>query len=126
MTAMLEHTNFTVSDVTKTTEWMTKVFDWQIRWQGPAIDGGHTVHIGTDTQYLALYQSAHAVKAKPNTHVTKGGMNHIAMVVENITDVEKRVKASGFAPHSHDDYEPGKRFYFRDHDEIEFEVVQYD
>ena len=36
------------------------------------------------------------------------------------------VKDAGFEPHSHGDYEPGKRFYFDDENGIEFEVVSYD
>jgi glyoxylase I family protein len=28
--------------------------------------------------------------------------------------------------HNHDDYEPGRRFYYNDEDGIEFEVVNYD
>ena len=35
-------------------------------------------------------------------------------------------RAAGFEPHSHADYEPGRRFYFRDHDSIEWEVVSDD
>ncbi|HBR42432.1 MAG TPA: glyoxalase, partial [Sulfitobacter pontiacus] len=31
-----------------------------------------------------------------------------------------------FTPVNHADYEPGRRFYFRDHDGVEYELVQYD
>ncbi len=33
--------------------------------------------------------------------------------------------AHGLQPLGHDDYEPGRRFYFFDWDGIEFEVVSY-
>jgi hypothetical protein len=46
-------------------------------------------------------------------------------VVEDLDLIEKRVIAAGFAPYNHGDYEPGKRFYFNDHDDIEYEVVSY-
>jgi len=39
--------------------------------------------------------------------------------------VEARVKAEGFVPHNHADYEPGRRFYFDGPDGIEYEVVSY-
>lgn len=35
------------------------------------------------------------------------------------------VAANGFAPHKHQDYEPGKRFYFNGPDGVEYEVVSY-
>ena len=35
------------------------------------------------------------------------------------------VVEAGFKPINHADYEPGRRFYFHDHDGIEYEVVSY-
>ncbi|GAA6200903.1 hypothetical protein NBRC116599_21280 [Aquicoccus sp. SU-CL01552] len=55
-----------------------------------------------------------------------GGLNHVGVVVEDLDATEARVKAAGFVPHNYGDYEPGRRFYFRDSDGIEFEVVHYD
>ena len=53
----LEHINITVSDAKATAALYCKLFDWHIRWEGPAMDEGYTVHVGTDTQYMALYLS---------------------------------------------------------------------
>jgi len=47
------------------------------------------------------------------------------VVVDDLNLVEARVKKAGFVTHSHADYEPGRRFYFNDHDGIEIEVVSY-
>ena len=55
-----------------------------------------------------------------------GGLNHIGLVVEDLEAVETSVRAAGYTPHSHADYEPGRRFYFDDDNGIEFEVVAYD
>lgn len=126
MPATLEHTNYTVSNAHKTAGWLADLFDWHIRWEGPAIDGGHSVHIGTDAQYLALYQPAKPTDPKASSYTTRGGLNHIAVVVDDIDATEKRVVELGFTPRSHADYEPGRRFYFHDHDQIEYEIVQYD
>jgi catechol 2,3-dioxygenase-like lactoylglutathione lyase family enzyme len=125
MPALLEHANITVSDPTATAAWMEKLFGWHIRWQGDAIMGGRTIHIGTDDQYLALYTPGAPEKATQITHATLAGLNHIGVVVDDITATEAAVKQHGFEPHNHADYEPGVRFYFMDADGIDYEVVQY-
>ncbi len=126
MTAMLEHANVTVSNAQDTADWMTELFGWHVRWEGPSKDGGRSLHIGTDTQYIALYQPAAPVGQKAETYTTRGGLNHIAVVVDDITETEKHVQKLGFTPESHADYEPGQRFYFHDRDDIEYEIVHYD
>ncbi|MEP1521448.1 VOC family protein [Ascidiaceihabitans sp.] len=126
MTAMLEHANYTVSNIEKTAAWMQDLFGWHIRWQGDSALTGQSMHVGTDTHYLALYTREDAKPRQENSYDTVGGLNHIAVVVDDIHDMRKRVKAAGFTPGEHHDYEPGQRFYFHDDDGIEYEVVQYD
>ncbi len=126
MTARLEHANFTVSDPATTARWMETLFGWHIRWQGDAIAGGHTVHVGTQDRYLALYTPGEAAASGPSSYTTVGGLNHIAVVVDDLDACEKAVIAQGFETGNHQDYEPGRRFYFHDTDGIEYEVVQYD
>ena len=58
--------------------------------------------------------------------MTIGGMNHLGVVVSDLDATEEKVKALGLETHSHADYEPGRRFYFNDHDGTEWEVVSYD
>lgn len=126
MAAMLEHANYTVSDSDATARWMCDLFGWHIRWKGPSIDGGQSIHVGNDTQYLALYTPGKSTTEKPNSYLTCGGLNHIAVVVDDIDAMEKTISEAGFTAGNHADYEPGRRFYFHDHDNIEYEVVQYD
>jgi len=38
---------------------------------------------------------------------------------------EQKVLQAGFKTHNHGDYEPGRRFYFNDHDGVEYEIVSY-
>ncbi|MDA4848089.1 VOC family protein [Hoeflea poritis] len=123
--AMLEHVNFTVSDPVATANRLCGLFGWRVRWQGPAIDGGMSVHVGADDSYLALYTPGKGVDAKSNSYRMTGGLNHVGIVVDDLDAVEKKVIAAGLEPHSHADYEPGRRFYFHDEDGIEFEVVSY-
>lgn len=127
---MLEHVNFTVADPAATARTLCDLFDWRIRWEGAAKDGGHSVHVGGENSYLALYRPAKPMTEKlvaveGGTYRTKGGMNHVAVTVDDIDAMEKKVKAAGFTPGNHADYEPGRRFYFFNEDGIEFEVVSY-
>lgn len=126
MTAVLEHANVTVADPAATAAWMEKVFGWHIRWQGGSIDDGHSIHVGTTDSYVALYTPNSALNVAPSSYATRGGLNHLAVVVDDYEATERAVKAAGFQPGEHYDYEPGRRFYFHDDNGIEFEVVHYD
>lgn len=126
MAAKLEHLNMTVSDPKATAAWIERIFGWKIRWEGPGMQTGYTVHIGSENSYVALFTYPETPDPKNESYRTKGGLNHWAVVVDDIEAVEARVKAEGFTPVNHADYEPGRRFYFHDTDGIEIEVVQYD
>ncbi len=123
--AILEHVNVTVSDPAKTADVLCKLFDWHIRWQGDAINGGYTIHVGSKDSYIALYLPKGELGAPADSYQTLNGLNHIAVVVEDLDTTEERVKAAGFTTSNHGDYEPGRRFYFHDHDDVEYEVVCY-
>ncbi|MDG4720031.1 MULTISPECIES: VOC family protein [Thalassospira] len=129
--AILEHVNFTVSDPAKTAQHLYDWFGWEVRWKGPSIYEGQTYHVGGTSSYVALYSPGKtdgnkgANAASDVSYQTRGGLNHIAVVVDDLDATEEKIKASGFNTHNHADYEPGRRFYFRDADNIEFEVVSY-
>ncbi|PVB60752.1 VOC family protein [Labrenzia sp. 011] len=125
-TAFLEHVNVTVSDPAATAKRLEDWFGWKIRWQGPSLGGGTTCHIGNESSYVAAYSPPDATgRAAGDSYSQRGGLNHIAVVVEDLDETEKRIKSGGYETHSHADYEPGRRFYFHDDDGIEFEVVSY-
>lgn len=127
MTATLEHVNFTVTDPEATAAMLGRIFGWRIRWQGAAKGGGQTIHLGGDATYLALYRAPEAPQPLPSeSYTTRGGLNHVGVVVDDLDAAEAKVRAEGLEPHSHADYEPGRRFYFHDGDGIEYEVVAYD
>ncbi|SDQ24601.1 VOC family protein [Pseudovibrio sp. Tun.PSC04-5.I4] len=123
--AFLEHVNVTVSDPDATANRLVNWFGWRIRWKGPAKNGGTTVHVGNDTSYLAVYSAGAPEDQKADSGSFKGGLNHIAIVVDDLDAVEKRILAGGYKTINHADYEPGRRFYFYDDDAIEFEIVSY-
>ncbi len=124
--AVLEHVNITVSDPRATAEWLGRVFGWRVRWEGAAMAGGFTMHVGDDAGYVALYNPGSDLGDPSTSYGTKGGLNHWAVVVDDLDATEALVKAEGFTPENHADYEPGRRFYFHDHDGVEIEVVSYD
>lgn len=129
ITARLEHINLTVSDPERTAAMLVDLFGWHVRWEGASIHDGRTIHVGTDDDYLALYTMPAAEGSDPiatNSYGLTGGLNHVALVVSDLDEAERRVEAAGYVPTNHADYEPGRRFYFRDHDGIEFEIVSYD
>ncbi|MCP5085971.1 MAG: VOC family protein [Rhodobacteraceae bacterium] len=123
--AILEHANISVSDPKKTAANLCDIFGWHIRWSGDAKETGYTVIVGTDEGYLAVYAEKSMENLERNKSRTIGDLNHIGVVVEDLKAVEDRVIAAGFTPGEHFDYKPGERFYFFDHDNIEFEVVSY-
>lgn len=125
-TAFLEHVNVTVSNPDKTAKLLCEFFDWNIRWQGDSIDGGKTIHVGGENSYVAVYHNPKAQSDASVSYYTKGGLNHIAMVVDDLDATEKRVLAAGLETVNHDNYEPGRRFYFHDQDGIEYEIVSYE
>jgi catechol 2,3-dioxygenase-like lactoylglutathione lyase family enzyme len=120
----IEHVNVTVADPERTSALMQALFDWHIRWQGPAQNGGYTIHVGTNEHYVALYATGNPTLA---AEVFPKGrpLNHIGVEVDDLDATEARVVAAGLKPFSHADYEPGRRFYFLDPDGIEYEVVSY-
>ena len=120
----IEHVNVTVSDPERAARLMEALFGWRVRWQGPARDGGRTIHVGSAEHYVALYTGA-GVTYTPDDFTKGRPLNHIGVEVDDLDAVEASVVAAGLVPFSHGDYEPGRRFYFFDPDGIEYEVVSY-
>lgn len=127
--AQLEHVNITVSDPQKTAVMLADIFGWTTRWEGEAMAGaGYTMHVGTEESYIAIYSGSDPDQTVPKadaSYNTRGTLNHIGVVVDDLAAVEAKVAALGYQAHSHADYEPGRRFYFYDADGVEFEVISY-
>ena len=120
----IEHVNISVSDPARTAQMLSDLFGWHIRWQGPAAMGGFTVHVGSDSDYLAVYAARPDASARAG--FAKGApLHHVGIEVDDLDGIESRVIARGLVPFSHGDYEPGRRFYFFDEDGIEYEIVSY-
>lgn len=118
----LEHVNITVSDPERSSGLLQRLCGWRERWRGPSLNGGWTIHVGTDVDYLAVYTHGKALG-----RFAKGApLNHVGLLVDDLAAAEQVVIDAGLEPFNHADYQPGRRFYFFDWDGIEFEVVSYE
>jgi catechol 2,3-dioxygenase-like lactoylglutathione lyase family enzyme len=120
-TGRIEHLNETITDPERTSILLMQIFDWHVRWRGTAQNCGHTIHVGSEAHYMALYSHC-----RPAEGFAKGRpLNHIGVEVDDLDATEARVRAAGLKTFSHGDYHPGRRFYFFDPDGIEYEIVSY-
>ncbi len=92
---VLEHVNFTVTDPEKTAERLCDLFGWKIRWKGAAKYDGFTVHVGSDDSYLAIYAKGTPGDPADETYFTRGGLNHIGVVVDDLDAVEAKRQGDG-------------------------------
>jgi glyoxylase I family protein len=122
--AKIEHVNLTVSNPEQTAQMLVELFGWHVRWSGPGGDGGRTIHVGSDSHYLAVYADPDR-NQEPAAFEKGQPLNHVGIVVDDLDDIESKVIARGLTPFGHGNYAPGQRFYFFDHDGIEFEVISY-
>ncbi len=123
--ARLEHVNVTVADPDAVAAMLCDLFDWNVRWSGIGMRTGRSVHVGSDSSYVALFSYGDPEEPKQVSDRTRGGLNHIGVVVDDLDATEARVKRAGFTPVNHADYDPGRRFYFVETNGVEIEVVSY-
>ena len=124
--ARLEHINITVPDPQASAAILCDLFDWHIRWEGAVMNDGYSVHVGSAQDYLALYRPGAGLRPAQPRYVTAASLAHVGVVVDDLDAAEAKVRAAGYTPHNHGDYEPGRRFYFDGPDGVEFEIVAYD
>jgi catechol 2,3-dioxygenase-like lactoylglutathione lyase family enzyme len=119
--ALIEHVNLTVSDIDRSARLFESLCGWHQRWRGPSQMDGETIHVGSESHYLSLYSDGanHAGQRKGRP------LNHVGLLVDDLDAAEQVVLTQGLTPYGHDDYDPGRRFYFFDWDGIEFEVISY-
>lgn len=121
----LEHINISVNDVFETAKMLEFLFDWKIRWQGEGQLGGYIIHICDEFQYIALWMPKKNENYEKIIFKKGQPLNHIGIVVEDLGEIEKKVREIGLKPFSFQEYPPGRRFYFFDDNGIEFEIISY-
>ena len=126
MMATLEHTNFTVRDPQASAAWMQKVFGWKTRWEGPAIAGGYTVHVGSAAYLSGALCAQRSETAGESSYDIVGGLNHVGVLVEDIDATEESARGRVHPQITTPITNRADGFTFDDDNGIEFEVVQYD
>jgi len=114
MCIRLEHANVTSPNPQTTANWVQKVFDWSIWREGETQDNGYSIHIGDIDSYIAIYKLGIKFAPRQRSYAMSGHVNHVGIVVDDLDEIEQRVRSVGFKPHMHANYEPGRRFYFYD------------
>lgn len=120
--AALEHVNISVTDGERTARFIESLTGWHRRWEGPSQGSGRSIHLGTDSAYIAIHSSPQIaggfIKSIP--------MNHIGIAVDDLAKAECVVVEAGLTPFNHGRYEPGPiSFYVIDWDGVEWEIVSY-
>jgi len=125
---MIEHVNITVPDIDEAIRFILIVApDFKVRRDEVAREGYRWVHIANDDYYFAL-QEPHpgAEPQQPRAPYRNFGMNHIALVVDNVDDVESELIAAGYQRSIDTPIEKfRKRRYFFDRFGFEWELVEY-
>jgi len=122
----LEHVNLTVVDLDESIRFYTDLFGWKLRWRGTVFSETRDVpaaHVGDDRFYLSLFEAEAPGRRVAN--YAPAGVNHFGLVVDDLEEMEGRLRKLGREIHKKGDYEPGRRLYFFDANGIEVELVEY-
>ena len=126
MKPFLEHLNMTSTNVDETIRFLiTAMPEFSIRGEGGGEKAQRWVHVGTDDSYLCI-EDRGATEKGPHQPYVHPGMNHMGFVVSDAAALAKRMNAAGYKqgatyldnPYRH-------RYYFFDHDDNEYEFIQY-
>lgn len=125
VTANLEHANISVANPDKTAQLLCDLFNWEVRWSGPSMDDGYTVHVGSKQSYLALYRGKTMQGSAQRGHTSLNNLNHIGVIVDNLKTYEEKALELGLTPESFKDYGVNKSFYVSDEFGLEIEILSY-
>jgi hypothetical protein len=124
--AMVEHINLVSSNVDKTVAFLqTAIPSWHIRGQGSSKKCPRWIHFGDDETYLCIEDRGFGEKSNHETyhHV---GVNHIGIVVDDVVALAERMREMDYKEGLHaPDHNSRSRYYFFDHDDFEYEFVEY-
>ncbi|WP_020406779.1 VOC family protein [Hahella ganghwensis] len=122
----LEHANITVENAEKTMDFLKTAFpDFALRGEGELQNqSGRWFHFGNDNFYFALQQCDEHL-SHVGTRYLNDGINHVGMVVEDVSGVRSRLEERGYSGYETDRHPFRRRIYFYDPNGIEWEFVQY-
>ncbi|WP_025565671.1 VOC family protein [Psychromonas sp. SP041] len=124
----IEHLNITVPDIDEAITFIQIVApDFKVRKDKTPTGSYRWAHIGNDDYYFAL-QEPHigaAPKSQRKTYQNYG-VNHIALIVEDISAIETKLVNSGYKRSIDTPVEKYRqRLYFFDKAGFEWELVEY-
>lgn len=127
----LEHANITVPDIDAAISFLSVVApDFVIRKQSLSDKGFRWAHFGNDDFYIALQEPDRSVQqeqpAYPHTTYRNIGINHLGLVVEDLSAVEQRLREKGYRQGMiTPDESFRKRIYYFDLAGFEWELIEY-
>ncbi len=128
MNSYLEHVNITVIDVDEAIRFLqTAMPDLEVRADVSSEESNcrRWVHLGTDTNYIAI-EDRGATEKGPHEPYVNPGLNHLGFVVSDIDAVSKRLIDAGYEEGlSSPDNPNRRRIYFYDVEGNEYEFVEY-
>lgn len=120
----LEHANITFNNLAGAIDFFTTAFP-HFKVRGGGKEDREWVHLGDDYTYLALNQTTKQ-QGNIEKNYNRVGINHLAFVVENVSELAERLLAKGY---KRDYPTQNERFrireYFADYEGNEYEFVQY-
>lgn len=124
----IEHVNITVPDIDAAISFLKVVApDFEVRKDSQPSDSYRWVHIGNDEYYIAL-QEAHldATPQKRLQPYRNYGINHLAIIVSNIEEIEANLIDGGYQRGIEAPIEKyRKRLYYFDKGGLEWELIEY-
>jgi len=124
----IEHLNITVPDIDEAITFIQIVApDFKVRKDQTPIGSYRWVHIGNDEYYFAL-QQPHIGSTPKSLRMTykNYGVNHIALIVENMSAIETKLINAGYKRSIDTPNETYRqRLYFFDKAGFEWELVEY-
>lgn len=128
MPPRLEHANITVADVDAMISFLKCVEpSYEVLHDSGTQGAYRWVHLGKHSSYFAL-EEPHETPARPShrTRYADFGINHIGLVVEDVTAIASRLTAAGYVEGHKAEVHPARiRRYFEDPCGGEWEFVQY-
>ena len=125
----IEHANITVPDIDAAIKFLKVIApDFSVRKDSTDPRGYRWAHIGNDEYYFAL-EAPHQANADSRRQLQtyqNYGINHIALVVPNIEEIEEKLIIEGYRKGIATPVEKfRKRAYYFDDAGFEWELVEY-
>ena len=128
MMTRIEHVNITVPDIDEAIRFLKIVApDFEVRKDEKPSNSYRWTHIGNKAYYFALQEPHLDADSKKQLQTYKNyGINHVALVVSNIQEIEKKLLDSGYNRGIDTPIEKHrKRAYYYDKAGFEWELVEY-